>query len=61
MTWAQRLEQCEGFQWDAANATKIWDKHRVGATECEEVFFNWPLVIGADPEHSTSEERWYAL
>jgi len=62
MGWLQRLvEQCEGFQWDAANSGKIWERHRVAPAECEELFFNRPLVIGEDEEHSAAEERMYGL
>ena len=60
--WDQRLAGCEGFQWDAGNSAKIWDRHQVMPTECEELFFNWPLIVGSDEQHSlSSEERFYAL
>jgi uncharacterized protein len=61
MGWAERLEQCEGFQWDDANADKIWQCHGVTPNECEEAFFNQPLVLGEDEKHSETEERLYAL
>jgi uncharacterized protein len=61
MGWAERLAECEGFQWDAANAGKIRERHRVSPTECEEVFFNRPLVVGDDEKHSADEGRLYAL
>jgi uncharacterized DUF497 family protein len=61
MGWAERLEECEGFQWDAGNSAKISEKHRVTPSECEELFFNRPLVVGEDEEHSGHEERLYAL
>ena len=62
MGWLERVvEECEGFQWDAANSGKIWERHRVAPTECEELFFNRPLVIGQDEEHSAVEERIYGL
>ena len=61
MAWAERLAECEGFQWDAANSGKIWGRHGVSPAECEEVFFNRPLVIGDDEKHSAAEERLYAL
>jgi uncharacterized DUF497 family protein len=35
-----------GFDRDDANLSKIWEKHGVSAAECEEVFFNSPLVSG---------------
>jgi hypothetical protein len=61
MAWPERLGECEGFQWDAANSSKIWERDQVMPAECEEVFFNRPLVIGDDEQHSTAEQRLYAL
>ena len=49
------------FEWDEANKTKNWAKHRVFWSECENVFFNDPLFILPDPRHSNKEERYYAL
>jgi uncharacterized DUF497 family protein len=54
-------QDCTGFQWGEGNADKNWDKHRVSRSECEQVFFNLPLVVREDPEHSESEERFWAL
>jgi uncharacterized DUF497 family protein len=59
--WAKRLAECEGFQWDAGNSTKLWDRHLVKPTECEELFFNRPLIVESDLKHSEREERLYAL
>ncbi len=50
-----------GFEWDAGNATKNWSKHTVTHAECEQVFFNVPLVVAADAAHSTAEARYFAL
>ena len=62
MGWLERIvEACEGFQWDAGNSGKIWERHRVAPTECEELFFNRPLIIGQDEEHSAAEQRMYGL
>jgi uncharacterized DUF497 family protein len=61
MGWEERLAECEGFDWDAANAGKIWVRHQVAPAESEEVFFNRPLLVGDDERHSASEERFYAL
>jgi uncharacterized DUF497 family protein len=61
MGWAERFAECEGFQWDASNAGKIWERHQVAPTESEEVFFNRPLVVNDDEEHSATEGRLYAL
>jgi uncharacterized DUF497 family protein len=58
---AEKFAECEGFQWDAANSGKIWERHQVAPIECEEVFFNHPLVVGEDEEHSVLERRLYAL
>jgi uncharacterized protein len=51
----------EGFQWDAGNSDKNFIKHNVQNWECEQVFFNQPLIILHDPEHSGIEKRWAAL
>jgi uncharacterized DUF497 family protein len=59
--WDERLAECEGFQWDGGNSAKIWDRHRVMPSECEELFFNQPVIVGSDAPHSAGEERFYAL
>lgn len=56
-----RLAQCTGFQWDEGNAEKNWLKHHVSQGECEETFFNTPLLVVADEAHSAAEARFYAL
>lgn len=53
------LSECVGFQWDEGNARKNWDKHQVTCPECEQPFFNQPLLIDADAAHSASEELRY--
>ncbi len=55
------LAQCTGFQWDAGNADKNWDLHQVSQGECEQVFFNRPLLVAPDIEHSQREPRYAAL
>jgi uncharacterized protein len=57
----ERLVAATGFDWDAANADKNWQRHQVSAAECEQLFFNQPLVAGTDHAHSTDEVRYYAL
>lgn len=57
----QRLQRCQGFEWDEGNAEKNWEKHRVTRGECEQVFFYRPLVLGEDTAHSRAEPRYYAL
>jgi hypothetical protein len=56
-TWAE----CAGFEWDEGNTDKNWEKHAVANFECEEVFFNQPLVVRHDPKHLRREARYYAL
>ena len=51
----------EGFDWDEGNLLKNWEKHRVSASECEQVFLNRPLIAGINEKHSRSEPRYYAL
>ncbi|WP_447980751.1 BrnT family toxin [Candidatus Nitrospira bockiana] len=42
-------------------AAKNWDSHQVRAGECEQVFFNRPLVVADDAAHSAEEARYYVL
>jgi uncharacterized protein len=55
------LRECTGFQRDEMNVQKNWLKHYVTAWECEQVFFNRPLVAANDEEYSMLEKRYYAL
>ena len=55
------LINCEGFLWDEGNSEKNWIKHKVSKLECEEIFFNLPLVVSDDAKHSDYETRYYAL
>ena len=55
------LENCTGFEWDEGNITKNWNKHDVSVLECEQVFFNQPLWVKRDKQHSDFENRYYAL
>ena len=52
---------CAEFEWDEFNAPKIWGKHGVSIEECEQVFFNAPLVVAEDVKHSEFEKRFYSL
>ena len=51
----------EGFEWDRGNISKNWVGHGVSDLECEQVFFNQPLIVLPDLKHSISEERFYGL
>jgi uncharacterized protein len=55
------LENCTGFEWDEGNFTKNWDQHDVSNGECEQIFFNRPLIIKRDKAHSKTENRYYVL
>jgi len=50
-----------GFDWDDGNKQKNWEKHQVDFRECEEVFFNQPLLIKEDSKHSSQEKRFFVL
>ncbi len=52
--------QFEGFDWDDGNARKN-EKHAVSMAECEQLFFNAPLLILVDEKHSGLEPRLHAL
>lgn len=55
------MGKCEGFDWDRNNTEKNWITHHVTTMECEQVFFNKPLVSGVDKKHSVSEKCRYVL
>ncbi len=55
------LDKIEGFEWDDGNLDKNWIRHRVSNAECEELFFNTPLVVMDDRKHSIEEIRYFAL
>lgn len=55
------LRKCAGFNWDEHNARKNWEKHQIMPGECEQVFFNLPLMVGPDSKHSLQEQRYYVL
>ena len=54
------LDKIIGFDWDDGNARKN-AKHGVGQAESEEVFFNQPLLLVSDSQHSAREVRFHAL
>jgi len=55
------LQECTGFDWDEGNLEKNWINHKVTAAECEQTFFNLPLIVAGDVKHSRKESRFYAL
>ena len=57
----QLLQQCVGFEWNKGTAEKNWVLHRVSRTECEQSFFNEPLVVADDEKYFQDEKRYYLL
>jgi len=55
------LRRCVGFDWNDGNIDKNWKKHKVTSSECEQIFFNLPLIIQNDIKHSEKEVRYYSL
>jgi len=55
------IENINGFEWDEGNSLKNWLKHQVSRGECEQVFFNEPIVVNVDIKHSGIEKRWFIL
>ena len=55
------LNYLTGFDWDTGNRNKNWLRHNVSTGECEEVFFNLPLLLEHDPGHSQTEPRYLIL
>lgn len=53
-------QEFAGFDWDEGNREKRL-KHNVQHWECEQVFFNAPIVILDDPKHSIVEDRFAAF
>ena len=51
----------KGFDWDEGNVNKNWDKHRVHHLECEEIFFNEPIITKVEKGGVPQEERVSAL
>jgi uncharacterized DUF497 family protein len=57
----EAIYNCEGFEWDEGSSDKNWYLHQVTDSECEEVFFNLPLLAAPDIKHSQWEQRYYVL
>lgn len=47
--------------WDKGNYSKNQEKHSVESWECEQVFFNRPILLHEDQKHSSIERRMYVL
>jgi hypothetical protein len=57
----QAIYNSQGFEWDDGNSEKNWPLHEVADGECEEVFFNLPLLVLSDAKHSQREPRYFVL
>ena len=55
------LPEYEGFDWDQGNIEKNWHAHEVTPQEAEQVFFNTPLIVADDQNHSNTEKRHFVL
>ena len=55
------LSSVTGFDRDAGNRHKNWINHAVSVNECEETFFNLPLLLQSDAVHSHTEPRFFVL
>jgi len=55
------LSRFTEFDWNKGNRNKNLIKHAVSDVECEEIFFNIPLMVSPDKAHSKEEERYYLL
>ena len=61
MTVGDPIDECIGFDWDESNASNNWERHEVTPEEAEDIFFQDPLIVRGDTEHSLSEKRYRAL
>ena len=55
------LGRCTGFEWDAGNTPKVLARHNVEPGECEQMFFQEPILVAFDEKHSGAAPRWQAL
>lgn len=55
------LATARGFDWDKGNVAKNWERHRVTPAECEQTFFNRPLIVAPDATHSIQKARYFLL
>jgi len=55
------IYSCNGFEWDKDNKDQNKENHKVMTEECEQVFFNQPLLIDVDYKRSNKEPRFFIL
>lgn len=56
-----RFPELTGFDWDDGNRLKNEEKHGVSVGECEQLFFNEPLIILDDYARTDIEARYAAF
>ena len=61
MTYDNVIMEWAGFEWDEGNLLKNWEKHGVSAGECEQFFFNRPLIARHDERHSQRKSWFFAF
>jgi len=61
MSGSEIVSRCTGFQWDEHSEVKVWKRRQAFVAECQEVFFNIPLVVQDDPKHSQGKPRFCCL
>ena len=55
------FNKCTGFDWNDRNSLKNWLNHKVTIGECEQFFFNEPLIVFDDTKHSQEEQLMFLL
>lgn len=55
------INRISGFDWDEGNIYKNWERHQVSQIECEEIFFNDPLILKEAYSQLQGEKRYFAL
>lgn len=55
------LSQPLEFEWDDANKSKIWLKHKISAEQCEEAFATEQIFSQPDELHSHKENRYILI
>jgi len=61
MDLAELVDTLEGFEWDAGNSEKNWERHLVVQAECEQVFANLPLLLSVAAKAAGADNRYFAL
>jgi uncharacterized protein len=55
------LDGAYEYEWDSANRDKIFNKHGISTSECEEACSEPNHIVKKDPLHSTTEIRYHLL